>query len=293
MKKYILFLIIFILVFFTTTVKAFAASLSFELPTSVLSGDTFEVLINADTDGVTINSIDLKVDYDEELLEFAGYKSNDGVIKLWIASPNEEEGAIHVSGIIPGGVSGLYDPNQKELGEIPLTKLIFTARKNGSAQFSFSETKIFKHDGKGTSLAHDLLNGEVLIKNNKTSVEVDSDKAIFDKEKPEAFQAIFLEAAFFGRTPSMIIFNTSDGGSGVKEYQVNTGGDSWEISESPFPISKRVWSRYVTIRAVDFYGNYQDSVIKVPGLLTPKLLFAIFVFTVFCISVFKVLKYRV
>lgn len=293
MKKYILFLIIFILVFFTTTVKALAASLSFELPVYALSGDTFEVLINADTGKVMINSIDLKIDYDEDLLTFAGYKSDDGVIKLWVASPNDQEGVVHMSGIIPGGVSGLYDPTQKELGEIPLTKLIFTAKKNGSAQFSFLETKILKNDGKGTALTHDLLNGEVLIKNNTTSGESSDDKAIFDKEKPEAFQVIFLEAAFFGRTPSMVVFNTNDSGSGVKEYQVNTGGGDWEIAESPFPISKRVWSRYITIRAIDFYGNYQDSVVKIPGLLTSKFLLAICIFAVFCISVFKVLKYRV
>ncbi|MDP2789197.1 MAG: hypothetical protein Q8O46_04100 [bacterium] len=237
-----------------------------------------------------INSADIALDYDEDLLSFSGYKNEGSMMRLWIDSPHEENGKILMSGIIPGGVSGLYDPKKQGLGKIPLTRLIFTPRQEGRATFSFMKTKILKHNGKGTELLHEDRGGEIVITGR--AVEGEGNQEIIDKTKPNPFEITFLESAFWGRTPSMIIFNTNDVDSGVKEYSVNTGGKYWAEAKSPYPISKSLFSRNIAVRAFDFNGNFQEANIGIPGLFNLKFLWVVFIFLIFCFSVYKVLKYK-
>ncbi|MEK7071545.1 MAG: cohesin domain-containing protein [Patescibacteria group bacterium] len=265
-----------------------AASVSVSLPASVRVGEVFEVFINVDSGGTLINSAEITLDYDENLMSFSGYKDDGAVMGLWIDSPREKNGEIHMSGIIPGGVLGLYDPEKQGLEAIPLTRLLFTAEKDGRAIFSFSQTKILKHDGRGTQLAHTEQGGTVVIKNSDPDTLI----KVVDTTKPEPFQLTFLESAFFGRTPSMIIFKTNDIGSGIKEYQMSISGGSWKEAKNPQPVFKGIFPRTIIIRAFDFYGNFQDSTLRIPGLLSPKLLWIIFMLLIFCFGSYKVLKYK-
>lgn len=293
MKKFSFFLIIFFSLFVFSSTKAFAANVFVSLPPSVRVGENFEVLVNVDSDGILINSVNIILDYDQNLLSFSGYKNDTSLIRLWVDSPYEKYGSVYLSGIIPGGVVGLYNPNKKELSALPLVSLLFTAKAEGLAIFSFNKTEILKHDGKGTQLIHTRKGGEIIVKNNINNDEnLDIKNDISDKEKPEPFEITLLEPSLFGRTPFMIVFRANDNGSGIKEYKINEGGSLWKDVESPHKISKGIFSRNITIRAFDFYGNFEDSSIRIAGIISPQFLWIIFVLIMFCIGGYKMIKYK-
>ncbi len=287
MKKTLFIFIIFIL--FTLASRALAASVFTSLPSNVGVGDTFEILVNADTGGELINSISLTLDYDESLMSFSGYKDENAVVKLWLIFPREREGAVYMTGIIPGGVSGVHDPNRKGLSPIPLARLLFTAKAEGEAEFSFTKTEILKNDGKGTALVFEEKGGSLVIKNTNLNTNLNND----DKIPPEPFTITFLESSLFSRTPRMLIFEARDAGSGIREYKIKIGSGEWREAQSPQPISKNIFPRNVTIRALDFYGNFQDAGIYVPGFVPTKFLIIIgIVLLLSGILAFKLLKYK-
>jgi hypothetical protein len=287
MKKLIFILIIF----FCLTSKSFAAGVSFAIPQDVKVGDNFSIVINANTGGELMNSADILVDYNADLVSFAGYKDDDTLIKLWVNAPSGGDGQVHLSGIIPGGVPGLYDANKPGLADVPLVRLLFVAKREGSARFSFIKTEILKNDGKGTALVHDQQNGEVTIKSNSSNNENINNNP--DKGLPERFDITFIESYFFSRTPSMIVFSTNDKESGIKEYKIKIGRGEWQDAKSPQPVSRGIFSRNVSIRAYDFYDNFRDSSIIIPGFLSTKLLTIILALLVSCLFVYRVLKYKI
>ncbi len=292
MKKITLFLIAIAMTCFLYAGKVFAADVSVSAPETVNVGQTFEVDVNATTDGVLINSADIVLSYDKSSMVFSGYKSDGTVIGLWVKPPTEKNGNINMSGIIPGGVSGVYDPNKKGLGAIPLVRLLFTATKEGDAKFSFVKTEILQHDGSGTKLNHAEINGEVLIKESNSEVRVENQKGV-DTEKPEPFKITLLESSALGQTPLMITFKANDVGSGIKEYKMSIGGSNWQNTQSPQTIEKAILGYTVTIRAYDFNGNFEDSHIEIPGLVSPgALCIVIALLAIFCFVGYKVIKYR-
>lgn len=161
---------------------ASAADIYFSSPDETKVGENIELVVNLNTGGVFINSIELVINYDDDLLTFNGYSEDNAIVKLWIYPPRvkpslsassidaEQAGKIYLSGIVPGGIAGLYDAkkegNLDELKAIPLVRLFFTAKKAGSAHFSFGDSKILQHDGVGTPLPHGEVSKMVLIKDN-------------------------------------------------------------------------------------------------------------------------------
>lgn len=288
MKKLTFIFIIFILSLFFTP-QVFAASIFISSPENINVGDTFEVLVNADTGGEIINSVNLSLDFREDLISFAGYKDENTVVKFWVSSPNENGGKVYLSGIVPGGVSGLYDPNKKGVSPIPLVRLLFTAKEKGRAELAFVQTEIFKNDGQGTKLIHEQKNTVLTIKDNIVS----GNDLNNDKNPPRPFDITFLESSLFSRTPSMIVFEARDTDSGIKTYKIKMGVGNWKDTKSPQPISKSIFSRDVTVRAFDFFGNFQDASINIPGIIPPKFLLIFLILLILSGFLgFRVLKYR-
>ncbi|HEV7424015.1 MAG TPA: hypothetical protein VGO21_02375 [Candidatus Paceibacterota bacterium] len=172
MKKFLFIAIAFLGIYTASAQSAHAANISLITSASAHVGENISVAITADTGGILINSIEAVVSYDKNLLSFSGYSDDNDVIKIWIEPPHEEEGLpaqtgkIYFSGIIPGGVMGLYDAKKKELSPIPLVHLFFTPKKLGTSKFSFISSKILEHDGLGTPLPHEEKGAEVLINNS-------------------------------------------------------------------------------------------------------------------------------
>ncbi len=293
MNKYLRYFFIGIIFFLSPLATILAAEVSFDAPKQVYLGEVFNVPVNVDSGGVMINSVDLSIDFNEDMIVFSGYKSDDGIVKLWVKSPTDENGVLKMSGIIPGGVSGLYDPKESGLRAVPVVSLIFTANKTGNAEFYFTDSKVFKHDGKGTEIEHQRSSASVTIVDDPDSdPSIVKDINITDTDKPEPFEMVFLNSAFFGRTPSMIIFETTDKTSGVKEFRMKAVGDTWFTVKSPYPVSKGLFPRSVVVRAYDFYDNFQESSVRVPGIMGSKFFWGFVVWLLFCLGVYKVLKYK-
>ncbi len=243
---------------------ASAASVSVELPRVVNIGETFEIMINADTDGTLVNSASVKLKYDKDKLSFAGYKTENTIMNLWVEAPKDADGVVSFSGIIPGGVFGLFDPDKQELSAIPVTRLIFIAKSTGEIKFELLETEILRHDGRGSPLLHDKIDASLIIGGNSNDKV---ENKVFDTENPEPFEIKLVESGFFSRTPSMIIWSTTDRISGIKEYQIRMRGLGWRTVVSPHPVVRSIFTDTLVIRAYDYAGNFTEGSIKIPGLI--------------------------
>lgn len=287
MKK----LLLIIGIFFAHTLIAQAANLSVIAPERIEDKNQFNVLISLETGGTTINSVDISVSYPDDILSFKGYKEDGGINKLWLVTPKDEGGKIHFSGIIPGGIDGIYDPDKTGLQPIPLVSLIFIPKASGYGEFSVLNSNILQNDGVGTELLHNKIGALVSVSvSNKPGEE--SKVNIEDKELPEVFNIEYIPSGLFSKTPSMISFFTTDILSGIEKYQVKDGHSVWKDVVSPLATPKGVVKRSVTIRAVDFAGNARESSIEIPGLLSSAQLIGIFILFVACYFVFFVVKRR-
>ncbi len=283
-------IIVFFALHATTT---FAADVSIYPINKGYIDETLEIALTLNTDGVLINSANLALHYDNELVEFSGYKSDGSVITLWLDTPHAKNGIISMKGIIPGGVSGLYNPDKKQISSIPLVTLLFTPKKSGVAQFYFTQTQILKNDGRGTELAHSEQSADVTIEEKIATTTSKTPKEGSDSTPPEAFTVTFLESSLLSRTPSLIMFQAHDTESGIKEYQLYDGTKIWETVESPVPIHKSIFSRTVTVRAIDFSGNTQDASVQIPGLVSLQyFLISLIILILSCIWIYRVLKYK-
>ncbi len=266
--KYFLFLFTFLIsfIFYNST---YAAEVFFDVGEEVKVGSAFELDIKLNTDKQVVNSIDFVVDYDENLFTFLGYKDTNSVVKLWLESPRAENGKIYFTGIIPGGASKTYDSNKSNTEEVLLAVLDFKANKIGGGTFLFDKTYILKNDGLGTELEHIQKSLAVSVINNKSdnNEEVKTELSKQDEVPPFPFEISFVEGTLLGQTPRMIIFNTNDLDSGVKEYRIKNKAGEWDIIKSPHPVSKTLFSHNISIRAYDFYGNYQEASIGIPGFI--------------------------
>ena len=292
MKQFIKIIPLFLLFFVLSVPVTFAASIFVDSSKEVKVGSVFEVAINADTDQVLINSIDITLDYDDSKLSFVGYKQNAGVIGLWLHAPYEKNGQVYMDGIIPGGVSGLYDPSESEAGAVPIVTLIFKANHVCPASFIFTNSEIFKHDGIGSLLLHQKQDTTIEITLNQNTQE-STEQDVLDTTKPEPFDVTFIEPISSADTPPMIVFNASDTDSGIKEYQVSTNGSNWKNVESPHIVSRGILPYALTIRAFDFYGNFQDSQVIIPGIVSAPIL-SVIIILIFglCILMYRVIKYK-
>lgn len=289
MKRFIIILFIFIVF----TPKAFGADFSFGFPKEIIENKVFTVGVLLDTKKIEINSTEAQINFDTEKLEFLGF-TDGGIINLWIESPKETKpGEITFSGIIPGGVTGTYDPTHGELQKLKLVYLLFKAKKGGDASFDFLATKALKNDGLGTPLETVNLSSSISINKtvNDQGLEVETGKTVFDEIPPEDFEIYFNEANPNAGTPDLVIFSAEDLGSGIQKYEMRRAGE-WHEVTSPLPVSRSFFERKITIRAVDFAGNVRDSEVTIPGDIS----FLAFIILLLIITVgfyaTKLVKYR-
>jgi hypothetical protein len=284
MKKLHLILIPIFIIFFQAQ-SAFAQSLYFSVPKETRIGETFEISVNLDSEE-PVNSIDLVINFPENLLQFSGYRENDTSIRLWINTPREQEGKVHLSGIIPGGVFGLYDESSKSYKDIPLTKLIFTPVKAGLAEFSLEKGEILKNDGKGTKLDFSSLSSRVEI-----GVGDGQRQGELDLVPPLPFEVVFINTDKIEETPSVVLFQATDIGSGISRYEIKVGSRDWEEGISPKEVKRGMFGKKVYVRAYDFSGNFTEAEGKIPGKAS-EIVFVLLGLLVLGFLRFRVVKYK-
>lgn len=267
------------------------AMVSVSAPDGVTVGQMFQVTVYADTAGVSINSADVTLDYPDDLLAFSGYQEANSLVKVWLAPPSAGQGAVHFAGIIPGGAAGLYDPRNPGLSAVPLAVLDFTARAEGTAEFSLEQSDILQNDGHGTPLAHDTAGADVSIVEAPVGVDPNQG-AVPDTAPPEKFSITFLDSSFFSRTPAMIVFSATDLGSGVMDYRIKKIGSAWVPITSPHPVTKTIFAHTVTVRAYDFAGNYRDESVVIPASHPARLIAMGILILLGGIFAFRMIKWR-
>jgi hypothetical protein len=286
MKNFLLIVAIFL----SSTLVAYAADVSIVAPNKIESTGQFSVLVNLNSGGVSVNSMDITIEYPKELFVFKGYKEDGGIKKLWLQTPKDDGGKIHFSGIIPGGVEGLYDPDKVGLQPIPITELLFSPKINGTGEFTISDSSILQNDGLGTPLGHVRNNATTLINIPEDQKINLTENSSGDKEPPEPFVVEYIPSGFFSKTPSMISFFTTDTISGVEKYQIKDSHSYWKDVVSPFEISKGIVKRSIIVRALDFNGNIRESSVEIPGLLSSLQLLGVFIILISCYFLFFVVK---
>ncbi len=263
MKK----IFIVIALIFIPAFAVHAADVSVTAPESVEKGGPFAVIVNIDTGGVSINSFDITISYPKSLVTFEGYNEYDSIKKMWLQSPIDKSGLIQLSGVIPGGADGLYDPDKKGLQPIQLVKLLFSPKESGTGSFTIIHSDILENNGLGSPLIHGNKSSDVTILPSALgSATVDANTN--DIEPPVPFTIEYIIAGFFSKTPSMIVFSATDIDSGINKYQVKIGNGSWIDAKSPLAVSKGLIKKDVTVRAIDYSGNIREARVQVPGLIS-------------------------
>ncbi len=138
--------IIFITTLLLFAQNASAATLySQSAQQDVYDGQTFVVDWFLDTENRSINSIDLKLDFNPEVLEVTDVSTGNSLINLWIKAPraDNQKGLIELIG---GITNGLNDP------KLPIFHSTFKAKKSASATIKLNpNSTLLLNDGLGTS----------------------------------------------------------------------------------------------------------------------------------------------
>jgi len=242
------FLAIWLVVFiFFIASPIFAAEVSFESKTQTIAIDQqFEVGVFINASDGSINAIEGKIIFPQDLLEIKKINDGNSIINFWIEKPkNVSEGQITFSGIIPGGYS-----DSRGL----IFSITFLAKKDGASSIEFRDIKALLNDGKGTEAPLTISNFQFLVTEQISSPQV-TVPLIEDRNPPEEFipQIAADPVIFDGKW--FLVFATQDKGSGIDYYEVCEGKRKCVIADSPYLLQNQDLEEKIAVKAVDKSGN--------------------------------------
>ncbi len=140
---------LFLFFSFASSVSAGALILS---PTSgaFTVGSTFDVQILLDTEGKSVNALDVDLRFPPDRIQLVSPKTNLSIISVWTSQPkfNNATGEVRLQGGIPKGIN---------VNNALVATLTFRVKSVGNAivRFSSDNSKILLNDGQGTNdLSH-------------------------------------------------------------------------------------------------------------------------------------------
>jgi hypothetical protein len=113
---------------------------------SFVVGSTFDVSIFLDTEGQSINVIDVGLIFPPDKIQVISPTTGKSIIGVWTAQPrfNNEAGIITLQGGVPGGIN---------VSQGLIATLTFRVKQVGTAILKFSDnSRILLNDGKGTDV---------------------------------------------------------------------------------------------------------------------------------------------
>ena len=255
MKK-ILFILLSIAFLFPY--HLFAAEVSFDTKSQDIKvNQLFEVGVFINTDDESINAIEGKIIFPQDLLEIKKINDGNSIINFWIEKPKSATGGqIAFSGIVPGG----YNDSRGLIFSIT-----FLAKKEGGGAIEFSGVKALRNDGQGTEAPLTISNFKFLISNQPAGEPIPqiTTPKTEDRNPPEEFtpQIAADPAIFDGKW--FLVFATQDKGSGIDHYEVCDGKRKCVAAESPYLLQNQDLDEGIVVKAVDKSGN--ERAVTIPA----------------------------
>lgn len=240
-----------------------AAQLMFEVPASTVSvGDSLILHVRLDSQGASINAIDLGILY-PSLLKVKSISKTNSAIQLWVKDPSYTGSAILLSGGSPGGIS-----SQKAL----IATVVFEAVSVGDGSFGLTPSSaVLLNDGSGTNAPLSLSTSAVHVvprPAGQKPKEVSGGGEIKtfgdDISRPRSFSITVSNDGRLFSGKHFVSFFTTDPDSGVAYYEIQEGNGSFKKAQSPYLLSDQELKTVLRVRAYDGAGNYQQE--TYPGL---------------------------
>ncbi len=219
--------------------------------THLAVGDEVVVTMEATTNE-RANAIEGFLTYPEQQLRLVRIDDVGSAVSLWISRPlGREPGEISFMGITPGGFVG---------SQLPLFRARFEVIAPGTMTVSVGGIQLLAH----TSTADDIpvTSSSATMQATVETAPLVVDRPVVDTYPPEVFTPQIVQDSDLHNGQMVLIFETSDQGSGVSAYYVKeyiVPGlrmfTRWQLANSPYVLKHQDRSRYIDVLAVDYTGN--------------------------------------
>lgn len=237
-----------ILIFFIFSVH-FTSAADFSIkptgePNDYKVGDEILFEFNLVTENISYNAIEgnLRIDENFTLQQII---TGSSVISAWIENPSQsKDNIVNFAGIIAGG----YD------GTGTIFNLVLTPKKSGELKIFTNNNFVYVNDGNGTKISVPNLQTSINVrellpeeKNNKFNLK--------DTTAPENFTVEVLKDNNLQDGKYVLIFSTTDKGSGIKSYEVTEGKKVFKNVSSPYLLVNQKINERMYVKAIDYNGN--------------------------------------
>lgn len=239
-------LILCLLVF--TAAPVFAANLFLEASNqNFTQGEEFLASIFLSSPGESINAVEGKILFPENLLEMKEIRDGNSIINFWIEKPKvERPGILIFSGITPGG----YEETRGALFSV-----VFQAKAAGQGNIEFRDVNVLQNDGKGTPASVKVSPFHFAISQEMPGAQSKIEN-LKDIDPPEIFQPEIAQDSALFAGEWFLVFAAQDKGSGVDRYEVCEGSEKkCVIAESPYVLQNQKLDQKIFVKAVDKSGN--------------------------------------
>ncbi len=265
MKKITLLLFIFVLIPLCSQAAVLRSSIDEEL-LAKSSKAVVSILLDAKGENINALSAELSViSGDAEI-----YEINDGesIISAWIERPTIENNKVVFAGIIPGGFSGVYDPNSKDPQPGLVMKLAIKSNNSGEVILGIKNLQAYTGAGESAQITADPDIVKILFSNKTDEVP--------DQTRSDWTVPVFTEFSISKLNNEtrgwFVVFNAEDQESGIEYYEIqetfNKEPDpsGWKRAENPYLLKDQHRLHTVFIKAVDRTGNQKIVRIFPTGL---------------------------
>jgi len=270
-------------------IPVIAAEIFFEAEKGEIAlGQDFQVNLKIDAQNESINAIEGKIVFPEDLLQLKEIRDGDSIINFWVERAFFRNDScannlcqLFFSGIIPGGFEGITGPDSQGRKPGKILGLIFRTKKVGEGAINIESVKALLNDGLGTSAKVSLL--PLQFKISSETPYMPEPSSIEDNQPPEEFQPIIAQDPNIFEGKYFLVFASQDKGSGIDHYEVyeNSGFriqnlgkmikkilcpksyilNSWDAAESPYLLNDQNLRSYVYVKTADKAGNERITVL--------------------------------
>ena len=287
-KKFLTFLIFFLLVVLVKPVPADALNIYIDKPTSVNVGDSVVLKIFIDTEGKEINTLEgiLKV---SGTTNISSINTGGSIFNLWTEKPsisNTQE--IYFTG---GTEGGIYGKNLR------LFNFTITPTVEGIISIKPKELFAYLNDGIGTKIIGSNTGFEIKVEKKLDNIAIEK-TALYsedlDKNSPSSFIIELGHDEFLFGGKYFITFNATDSGSGINKYEVKEGNLPYVESQNTYVLKDQNLKSKIYVKAIDNAGNEKIEKLELgdSSLLFKVLLVILFIVVIWIVIIplYKILK---